>query len=112
MNFQEFCIQRERMCKTKENCNECIFGKENNSYDTCLEYIMAHPKQAETYVEEWITAHPMVTNSDKFKEIFNVELCASHDNPGYFFFLKYDRPMSESDAITWLEAEYKESKGE
>lgn len=70
-------------------------------------------------IYEWAKAHPVITNRDKLKEVFNVELIK-----GYELFLSYQRPSPTAfrdpfdfdeewinkSIEEWLDEEWKDPK--
>lgn len=77
MEFKDFWKQKQRMCKNKGVCcpsggKDCPMTKLGTSINVfaCAEVIEKHPIEAEQIVEQWAKEHPIVTNEDKFKEVF------------------------------------------
>ena len=81
--FQKVMEDRQRMCK-KEICNRRPMGSKNNfARMSCKNFIQDYPVEAEQIIEDWANENPVITNGDKFKEVFGHELYApcyaSHD---------------------------------
>jgi len=93
MEYQEFCKQRDRMCD-KYECPDCPINHMNFNEFSCESWTLRNPKKAEKIIEQWAKEHPIVTNADKFKEIFGVGI----DNFEY--------------SNEWLNQEYKEPEVE
>lgn len=102
MEFQEFFKQYNRICRTYSKsslCDKnCPFYKEiiyrfGVNADSCKMFCMGYPEEAEKIVEQWVKEHPFMTNIDKFKEVFGVNI--------------EDFEYSQG----WWEQEYKEPEG-
>lgn len=53
-------------------CADCPFyGKVCNATDTAM--FMFHVHEAVEIVEQWVKEHPIVTNADKFYEMFGID---------------------------------------
>lgn len=67
-----------------------------------------YPEEAEAILQKWADERPIVTNADKFREVFGTNLLVSHDKQGYFY-IPDDRYCIESEdmAVRWLNSEYK-----
>lgn len=72
--FTDVIKHKKRMCE-KYNCtHDCPIKKWVTSNYTKTFYgctrIMEHPQEAEEIIMKWAKEHPIVTNADKFKEVF------------------------------------------
>lgn len=59
------------------NCRECPFNELREKYVSsfrCWEAEVKHPEEYEAIVRKWSEEHPVVTNREKFKEVFGFEL--------------------------------------
>lgn len=101
MEFKEFCRERKRMCKKAKYCDNCELGNDNNTNMFCEIYCMNHPNKAEKIVSEWVKEHPIVTNRDKFKEVFGFDIDITAGGSILLYINDY---ISEED---WLVQEYK-----
>lgn len=69
--FIEVMKQRERMCKQFSLCDSCpIFINTNGRYSSCNRFIVTNPEYAEEIIMKWTEENPIMTNEDKFKEVF------------------------------------------
>lgn len=78
MQFQEFAKQRKRMCEHySASCRDeegsiCpmffVLGH------TCSIFCLHNPKEAEEIVSKWAAEHPSITNRQKLKEMFGVDI--------------------------------------
>ena len=70
-------------------CNECIFlaNKKLKKDDACTGIGPVFSMENVIRIYEWAKAHPVITNRDKLKEVFNVELTKEYE-----LFLSYMRP--------------------
>ena len=94
-DFQTVMAQAARMCKSHELCTSCPVGKIRTI--NCRKFIFDHPDEFEEIVMKWASENPLVTNGDKFKEIF-----------GYPFWAV---SCGSTSAISqWFRSEYKEAK--
>lgn len=99
MEFQEFWKERERMCDYyKGQCkdNKCpLFKVKSRQYHhNCLLNCGDFPKEVEQIVEQWAKEYPVVTNGDKFREVFGFDIAMA------------SVLLNEE----WLNQEYKESR--
>ena len=116
MEFQKFWEEKNRMCRRFKKCSECLMRKEvfqKNYLDTglplrtlCDISIMNNPKTAEKVVEKWVAENPVMTNGQKFCEVFGVDLIAipAYSKKDPRIHIK-GMPFEE-----WLQAEYKPSR--
>lgn len=79
--FQRVVREYQRMNRT---------GDLKSNYD---EWVLQHPERAEKIIMEWAAEHPLVTNGEKFKEVFGFTL--------------HHKFCVSGDAVEWLDAEYK-----
>ena len=91
MEFLEFNKQMSRLCNSYHQCE----GRPFESNGICPPILEeSEIPNFEQIVEQWVKEHPIVTNGDKFREVFGCDIQNfeySHD---------------------WLNAEYKPPKGE
>ena len=103
MEFKEFCKERERMCKDHE-CGDCPLIKVKKLMSiggTCNEACMENVDEAEKIVSEWSKEYPIVTNRDKFKEVFGFDIAITARGSIFLYINDY---ISKED---WLAQEYK-----
>lgn len=116
MEFKEFAKHYIRMCKSCENsCLDCPirseFDIEIDSTNNCEEVSIKNYEKAEIIVQRWADEHPLVTNADKFKEIFGIDIEASEMHEGYAMIGDYFYKQHLNDSLEgWLYAEYKPPK--
>lgn len=76
--FCEVMKQRKRMCeKLDTKCSEksCPLSFEINGKNlACARYVADYPQEAEKIIMDWAKEHPVMTNADKFKEVFGIEI--------------------------------------
>ena len=89
--FQKVMSEFSRLCKGR-SCDDCpIREKVNEDMGIyCSVWVKNHPEEAETIIMKWAAEHPIITNRDKFKEVFGLD---------------YLDPLPGGCA--WLTAEYK-----
>lgn len=76
--FVEIMKQKKRMCESHdEHCSFCEILKSCGTM-TCREYCMVFPQEAEKLIMTWAKKHPLITNADKFKEVFGIEPSGNH----------------------------------
>lgn len=97
MEFKEFCKERDRMFqyhsgKCKDNACPLFNVKNNNRFHRCDYGSFLEPEKAEKAVFEWSKEHPVMTNADKFMEVFGTE---------------FNDAMSEIGMWHWQSQEYK-----
>lgn len=108
MEFQEFWKERKRLCGHYKECDLCPMHSILAS-TSCEVGCVKNPKEAEQIVKKWANEHPIVTNADKFKEVFGVPI-GSYGAPCPPALTIYEiGTMSNND---WLHAEYQPPKGE
>jgi len=108
MEFKEFCKERSRMCKFNQYCSRCDIGDKKEP-GMCADYCVKNPDEAEKIVSEWAEEHPVVTNADKFREVFGVSIGS------------FGEPCPDASTIygigiipnqEWLEQEYRPPRKE
>ena len=106
MEFQEFCKEYKRMCLSNE-CKDCPLNDLAHLTDTCEVSVIAYPQRAYAIVDQWSKEHPIVTNSDKFKEVFGKPI-GSYGAPCPNGLTIYENGTMSN--LEWLQQEYKEPK--
>jgi hypothetical protein len=108
MDAVKFIKEDTRMCDSHYRCSRCPISQEIMKGDevflSCGQFRRAHPDVYVSVVEQWSKEHPLVTNAQKFKEVFGVgpEYCSS--------------PLRTSEtgnvlAHEWWDEPYKEPEG-
>lgn len=98
--FTEVMKHKERMCDfhtEKGICEYCdIYDKVGNIPRPrgCTNYILTHTQVAETIIMDWAKEHPIITNADKFKEVFGFELSCEECEYN-FWNQEYKEPKEE-----------------
>lgn len=73
MTAVDFLRTKERMCK-KINCMNCPLSMYNNKVDqSCHGFIKHFPNSAVLIVQKWGEDNPLMTNKDKFMEVFGAD---------------------------------------
>lgn len=73
MTAVDFLTTKERMCK-KLSCTNCPIASYNNkSGEACQNYIKHFPNSAVLLVQKWAKDNPVITNKDKFVEVFGTD---------------------------------------
>lgn len=89
MNAEQLIIHLGRMCDARPGCDKCpINDKLEACYACSPDAWVKSGIDVVDIVEKWATDHPVITNKDKFEEVFGV-----------------DFPELTQ---TWLNTEYKE----
>ena len=57
--------------------------------------MLAHPEETEEIIMRWSEEHPIITNRNKFEEVFGFNIATIFE--------------VNSDNVKWLDEEYKES---
>lgn len=112
MEFQEVCKNFTRMCDSI-GCSECGIEKAQKirrEFPSCESFLVDCPEKSESIVEQWAKEHPIVTNGDKFREVFGIELKSSERYDGYCLLTGNDSIAKDSEE--WLNQEYKEPEVE
>ena len=101
-----------KMCKTylsKGKCSECpLYSENNRKFLDCGEFTEKYPKEAEQIIENWTDKNPVMTNSEKAKEIFGHSLdftCFANFN----YICKCDRECKK--CLYYADAEYHAPEG-
>ena len=70
--FIKIMSDKKRMCETCiGNCETCPLCSDNNGTKLmCEDFFMENLKKAEKIIEDWTKKNPVITNADKFKEVF------------------------------------------
>lgn len=107
MEFQEFWKSYKRMCDKHSTCEICPMNRMRFDFNgICVKAIEKNPQQAEQIVEQWAKENQVVTNGDKFQELFGIELKSSERYDGYCLLAGNDGIAKDSEE--WLNQEYKE----
>lgn len=64
--------EKNRMCEAIHEaggCEECPLASPDYDY-ACADFISDNPEKVVSIVEKWAKEHPMITNADKFREVF------------------------------------------
>ena len=88
INAVEYIKEMKRMCESygQDTCYGCPFY-EINGYMGCLDIEEENPEMAVTVVEQWSALNSIITNADKFEEIFGITVdtrfipCSWWDKP-------------------------------
>lgn len=72
LNFTEAMKIRKRLCASmRDVCKNCPLSSDNNdTTESCDDFMLDHPDMAEPILKEWVAEHPAKTNRDKFAEVF------------------------------------------
>lgn len=79
MDAVEYLRTYHRMCNAivRENddaCKECPLSNRNNGkYCDCVKFVIQYPEECVGLVEKWAEDHKIITNADKFKEVFGID---------------------------------------
>ena len=75
--FVEIMNLRERLCNIvaseNDGCNKKCPLYAISGGGLCNTYLSNHPKEAEEIIMKWAKENPIITNADKFKEVFGFE---------------------------------------
>lgn len=87
--YREVTKQFNRMCESYgDTCENCLLQNPRGIL-TCWRWCFEEPVKAEKIIMDWAKENPVVTNRDKFKEVFGIDWWA----------------INTAD---WLKDEYKE----
>lgn len=72
MDAVKFIEERYRICNSNICSSECPFWRDNLSIPDlgCADFIRMFPAEAVSIVEQWSREHPVMTNAQKFEEVF------------------------------------------
>lgn len=72
LSFTEAMKIRKRLCASmRDRCVNCPLSSDNNdTTESCDDFMLDHPDMAEPILKEWLAEHPVKTNRDKFTEVF------------------------------------------
>lgn len=97
---------------TGVKCEDCLLSAYHNNHNrSCGEFEFEYPEEATELIRKWAEEHPVMTNADKFKEVFGFipygteALCMSDKSCDH-----YD--CNDCEFKAWWNEEYKEPKGE
>lgn len=84
--FCEVMKQEERMCNyMKNNCAICSLCSSNNGKGlVCGSFLVDYSQEAEKIIMDWAKEHPVMTNADKFKEVFGIEIAGGYEKCDMF----------------------------
>ena len=97
--FKEVMKQFNRMCDNHKWCDTCQINENRGRY-ICDRWLTENPTKAEEIIMQWAEEHPLITNRDKFKDVFGIDISD-------LFALGISRNIQN-----WLDEEYKEPKDE
>lgn len=104
MDTVEYIREKERMCNSFNLCYGCPLYDIRSTSPISPICDGDRPEEAVSIVEKWAREHPVMTNAQKFKEVFGVgpEYCSS--------------PLRTSETVTtlaheWWDEPYKEPEG-
>lgn len=115
MEFKEFCRERDRMCERYDSCDSCPIHKLDKAGYSCTRICMNFPDEAERIVSEWTKEHPIITNADKFMEVFGKNSYFRQTSTKMFFCsgtIGLNGIEEEIIYQDWLEQEYKPPRKE
>lgn len=93
--FKTVMSERGRMCSCLI-CKHCGLYFENNGHGmNCSDFVRKYLEEAEDIIMQWSSEHPIMTNREKFEEVFGKDL----------FKLCTKDPWG--DVVKWLDEEYK-----
>ena len=76
--FTEVMKQKNRIHEffmNKGHCMDCPISYYNNGCcAACTTLLVDYPQEAEEIIMNWAKENPIITNKDKFKEIFGVDI--------------------------------------
>lgn len=101
MEALEFLKETDRMCSSYTECSDCPLKElaSFSGYPTCRVVMFKECEKAISAVDAWSREHPIITNAQKFKEVFGRKprLCCEELNCNV--------------CIEWWNEPYKEPKG-
>lgn len=94
INAVEYLKDKTRMTNAcRIDCDSCPLSIKNNGTDEgCVEFEMKYPEEAVQKVEEWSKSHPILTNADKFKEVFGFGGHTQIDQFAQWWDIPYEAP--------------------
>lgn len=112
--FCEVMKQRGRMCDSyKGKCGECGLNILKNGKGMCCNDFFEHyPQKAEKIIMDWAKGHPVMTNADKFREVFGIEIRYNITKCNLFRCKSVDCDCKECEYHGFWEKEYVEPKKE
>lgn len=105
--FVEVIKNKNRMCDRYKGCHGCPLALCNNRKQcTCYDFVNTYTKEAEEIILKWAEQHPVLTNADKFKEVFgffpNEDACPHNTD-----YCKEKCPLVCYPGIVFWKQEYK-----
>lgn len=94
-DFQLVIKERQRMCKSFTSCDICPLGMEQKPCEGCRTWMIDHPGMTEHLVMQWSAEHPLMTNGEKFAEVFGKDLLKSLPDATW------------GDIVKWIDEKYK-----
>lgn len=87
MDAVKFIQEHKRMCKSSKICEGCPFDQTGD----CIEGIknIANPEEYVDYVETWSNEHSLVTNEDRFVEMFGFAIKTTDERLSEWFKQEY-----------------------
>lgn len=107
--FIEVMKTKERMCDSFSDCRKCPLGGENDMHCT---FEFHDAEETEKIIMEWVKEQPVITNRDKFNEVFGVEFGADLSKTKCPFICGGRESCIGCPYDDFWDREYKEPKGE
>ena len=95
--FKEVMKRFKRMCDGQTWCDSCQINVNRGRF-ACSRWLTENPTKAEEIIVSWAKEHPLITNCDKFKEVFGFDFKTTFNASPW--------------TLEWLDEEYKEPKDE
>lgn len=99
MDAKEFLKEVNRMCNSMKMCKGCP------GFKACV-HADKFSSEMVDIVETWSEQNPLITNRNKFYDVFGVYLAPSHQYPGCFCLYGGPTIANDKDATDWLDAEF------
>lgn len=97
-DFKRVMNEKTRMCKQIGVCDKCPLSVRRNKANVfCDTFMRKHPEEADNIIMQWSKEHPVMTNREKFEEIFGFDIVV--------FGIAFD---PNGCVAKWLREEYKE----
>ena len=73
--YHKVMMERKRMCKQIGDCSKCPISFQNNQTQSfCSTFMVESPEDAERIIMQWSAEHPLMTNREKFAEVFGFDI--------------------------------------
>ena len=96
MEAFDYCKEAQRMCRSYPDCKGCPLRQLACGFIRCIErFSDADMRCAIKVVEQWSEEHSIITNAQRFKEVFGLPAHCMIDHDAQWWDEPYKEPEHE-----------------